>query len=79
MRSVTNLFFLGSMFIAVNALAQSGAGNNGKPAAVDWFSTRPRVVQADIDSSIKVNEYSLVQIRQLLSKMMKVDQLYRDI
>jgi hypothetical protein len=78
MRSAIYLFCLGAMFIAVNALAQSGAGSNGKPTSVDWFSTRPKVAQADIDSSIKVNEYSLVQIRQLLSKMMVVDQLYRD-
>ncbi|GGH26845.1 hypothetical protein GCM10007423_12140 [Dyadobacter endophyticus] len=66
------------MFVAVDALAQTRAGGNDRPASIDWFGTRSRVVQADIDSSIRVREYSVVQIRQLLSKMLMVDQLYRD-
>lgn len=76
MKLISCLFCLGLMF--VDALAQTRAGGNDRPASIDWFGTRSRVVQADIDSSIRVRECSVVQIRQLLSKMLMVDQLYRD-
>jgi hypothetical protein len=78
MKLVTYLFCQASMFVSADALAQSGAGSNGKSAPVDWFGGRPGEAQADIDSSIKVSRYSLVQVRQLLSKMEMVDQSYRD-
>jgi hypothetical protein len=65
------------MFVAVDALAQSRAGNSGKSDLVGWFVTK-KETKADIDTSITVRECSVAQIRHLLSKMEMVDQLYRD-
>ena len=65
------------MFVALDAFAQSGAGSSGKKDLVGWFVSNEGT-KADIDTSIKVSEYSVTQIRHLLSKMEMVDQLYRD-
>lgn len=77
MKLISCLFCLGQMFVALDAFAQSGAGGNSKKDLVGWFVSHEGT-KADIDTSIKVSEYSVAQIRHLLSKMEMVDQLYRD-
>lgn len=77
MKLISCLFCLGLMFVAADAFAQSGAGRNGKQDLVGWFVGNEGT-KADIDTSIRVREYSIAQIRDLLSKLEIVDQLYRD-
>lgn len=77
MKLISCLFCLGQMFVALDAFAQSGAGSNGKKGLAGWSVSREGT-KADIDTSVEVSEYSVAQIRHLLSKMEFVDQLYRD-
>ncbi|MGN7889993.1 DUF6624 domain-containing protein [Dyadobacter endophyticus] len=77
MKLISCLFCVGLMFVAVDAFAQSGAGSNDKQYLVGWFVSNEET-KADIDTSIRVREHSVAQIRDLLSKMEMVDQLYRD-